>query len=437
MAFYVPKQKSKYINWKILIPIIAVILIIGYLVIGLLLPSKNDENKISICGLNNEKSIAKLSKNYKDVLMVKDYFYYGESLNLYEDTYGPEMKDSLSGKTVELKNICNGEMFSTTIESKVDQKVALDEVEPGLYEVYIVDHLVKKRVAFDKALASNSFTTAQRNGKVHRISLIADKDLLKEYNKTLDDNYLFLQVSEEKPKKDEIDVLIDPYGMNTDYNWMPDEGIKANGLVENDELYEAAQILKNELENVYGLRVGISKDFKDEIGRAYGTDGRIAKGYKQNAKYYIFLRFNSNENKDVRGILVNHSYYASNLLARNVIYGLEKNLNASLAVQYFGDDPGISDGLLLKGKDGKLIYDDNLYLREAGGKATYAAKFSDKSEKENAEFKDANGMNGMEIDLGYLSNKEDVEFWKQNKEKIMKQIALSFAEGINASNTNE
>lgn len=437
MEFYEPRQKSKFKDWKFLIPVFAIILIVMYLVIGFLLPSKDEVNKFTVCGLNGEETVKKLSKTYDDVLMVKDYFYYGESLNLYEDMYGPEIKDTLSGKTVELKNICNNKTISMTIENKVDQKIILDDIEPGFYEVYIVENLVSKRVAFDKPLKENTFTTAQRNGKVNRISLIADKNLLKDDQKSFDYNYLFLQVRSEKASADEVDVMIDPYGMNTDYDWMPDEGIKANGLIENDELFEAAEILKKELEDKYGLRVGITKEFKDEIGRAYGDDGRIAKGYKQNAKYYIFLKFDNDVNKDMHGILVSHSHYVSNLLARNIAYGLEKELNMTLSAQYFGDTPGISNGLLLKGKDGKLIYDDNLYLRESGGRATFAAKFSDKSEEQNASFKDLNGMNGIEINLGYLTNKNDANFWKENKEKIMKQIALSFAEGINASNTNE
>lgn len=437
MEFYEPRQKSKFKDWKFLIPVFAIILIVIYLVIGFLLPSKDEVNKFTVCGLDNKETVKKLSKNYDNILMVKDYFYYGESLNLYEDIYGSEMSDTLSGKTVELKNICNNKTISMTIENKVDQKIILDDIEPGFYEVYIVENLVKKRVVFDKPLKENIFTTAQRNGKINRVSLIANKDLLKDYQKSLDYNYLFLQVSSEKASMDEVDVMIDPYGMSTDYDWMPDEGIKANGLIENDELFEAAKILKKELEDKYGLRVGITKEFKDEIGRAYGNDGRIAKGYKQNAKYYIFLKFNSDTNKDMHGVLVSHSYYVSNLLARNIAYGLEKQLNMTLSAQYFGNTPGISNGLLLKGKDGKMIYDDNLYLRESGGRATFAAKFSDKSEEQNASFKDLNGMNGIGINLGYLTNKNDADFWKENKEKIMKQIALSFAEGINASNTNE
>ena len=35
----------------------------------------------------------------------------------------------------------------------------------------------------------------------------------------------------------------------------------------------------------------ITKASKDEKGKAYGSDGRLAKGYKQHANINLFLRF--------------------------------------------------------------------------------------------------------------------------------------------------
>ena len=43
------------------------------------------------------------------------------------------------------------------------------------------------------------------------------------------------------------------------------------------------------------------------------------------------------------------------------------------------------------------------------------------------------GMQGLEIDFAYVSNKEDAAYWLKNGEKISKQAAASFASGINAS----
>ena len=83
----------------------------------------------------------------------------------------------------------------------------------------------------------------------------------------------------------------------------------------------------------------------------------------------------------------------------------------------------------------KEYYDTNIYLRESGGRATFAAMYSDLSKEQNAVFKDANGMNAIEIDFAYVSNSEDAAFWKANKEAIAKQCADSFASAIGVKKT--
>ena len=201
------------------------------------------------------------------------------------------------------------------------------------------------------------------------------------------------------------------------------------------QMYKAAVLMKKELEEKYGLRVAITKASKDEKGKAYGSDGRLAKGYKQHAKYYLFLRFSNYANDTIRGFEVAHSYYSSKTLARNLTYGVHKNLKMPLSPMYTGSDAGIVTGLLAEGADGKTIYDTNLYLRESGGRATLAGKYSETSQEQNADFVNANGMQGLEIDFVYISNKEDAALWKKQKNAIIKETARAFAEGINADNT--
>lgn len=435
---YAPRERNTKKQWKMIIPLLFLVIILVYIVARTIINDKTTvSDRFTVCELSEEDSISLLSKQYKDVIEISDYFYYGESLNFYQSKYSPENNDTLSGKTIELKNICSNEVISMTMENTIDQKLVLDEIPQGFYEVYIIDNLVRKRAVFDRPLEENSFYTAKRKGHVNRISLVADKNLLHEYGKTLDQNYLFLQVKQESADNGEIDVLIDPYGMNTDLTWLPDEGAKFNGLNENDEMYYAATVLKEELENKYGLRVMITKNAKDEAGKAYGKDGRIAKGYDHNAKYYLLLRFNNFADDAYRGFEIMHSAYCSRTLARNITYGLEKNLNLTLSELYGTKDPGIVSCLLAEGKDGKLIYDSNLYLRESGGRGTLAASYSDTSSEQNESFKNENGMLGLEIDFAYISNKADAEQWKKSKDEIIKETAKGFAEGINVSSTKK
>lgn len=431
---YEPRQRR--MNWKAVAALLVfLVVVVSWMVNAFLKDDPQEQRKTTICGFSEEESLEKLNKTYKNIIQVKDYLYYGESLALYQDVYSPENKDTLSGNTVELRNVCTGEKISMTMENYVDQKIHLDELKEGFYEVYIIEDLIEKRVVFDQPLEENSYTGIKRNNEVSKVSLIADENLIKEYGTTLNQNYLFLNVTKQKPSSNDIDVLIDPYGMNMDLTWLPDEGYKENGLVENKEMYEAAVMLKEELES-YGLRVGITKENVDEEGKAYGEDGRLAKGYKQNARYYLFLRFNSNPlSTDIRGFEVHNSYYSSKTLARNIVYRMEKELNMEMSPMYTSaNDPGIVTSYLMKSDvDQKQIYDSNLYLRESGGRATLAGRYSETSIEQNKSFVNANGMQGLEIDFGYISNKEDAQYWKDNKEKIIHTLADAFAEGINVS----
>ena len=419
-------------------PMMIVVLCIAIVCItlGIFMMMNQEESVIEryrVCGLSEEETIAKLHQESNETFTIRDYFYYGESLNFYEEEYSPLNKDTLSGKTIELKNICDNHTISMTLENTLDQKLLLDSVPVGFYEVGIIENLEYKRLIFEEALKENTFYTAKRNGTVKKVQLIANKNLLNEYGIEMNHHYLYLSVTEEHEDNGEVDVYIDPYGMNTDFTWLADEGNSAHGLVENKEMWEAANLLKEELENQYGLRVALSKNSVDEEGKAYGEHGRLSKGYQLHAKYYLMLRFNVHGDTSIRGLEIHHSNYTSKILARNITYHVKKKLNYPLSPLYYGEDEGIVTTLLTKGKDNELIYDQNLYLRESGGRGTLTAKYSDTAEIENSSFASMDGMYGLELDFAYISNAEDAAYWKSNKKVLVKEIAKAFAEGINAT----
>lgn len=428
---YAPRQRRYKVRWKIVIPLLLLVALVLYAAVGLLFPQKKEEvKKFTVCGLNSEDTIQLLDKKSADTITVKDYVFYGESLGLYTQTYNAKSdKDDLAGKTVELHNLCTDETIPMTMDSTVDRKITLEDLAPGYYEVTVIDNLVKKRVIYDGSLTSEAFTTVQRKGSVNEVRLIAQKDLLKDYDKTLDQNYLFLSVEKAKPKAGDIDVLLDPYGMNTDLTYIPDEGNKGNGITEYKETYQAAVWMKEELEK-HGLRVEIAKNSaKEQPKPAYGEDGRLADGYKKHARYYIYLRFNTNPDESVSGVEIWHSAYSSPTLGKHIMYGLEKQLGMNGSAYTDANNPGVGASPLISGG-----YDMYSNIREAGGRATMAGKGSENARKENQSFVNADGMQGIEIDFAYVTNKEDAENWLKNKEKIARQAAASFAGGINAAN---
>lgn len=427
---YVPRQRRYKIRWKIAIPLLLLVILILYAIIGMLFPApeEKEDKKFTVCGLNSEDTIHLLNKaEAKDTYTVKDYLYYGESLGLYTETYDPiNGEDGLAGKTVELHNLCTDETVPMTMDSKADQKITLQDLGPGFYEVTVIDNLISKRIVFDKPLTSEPFTTVQRNDKVHSVQLYARNDLLKDYDITWNQNYLYINIEEKEPDKNDIDVLIDPYSLHTDLTYTPDEGNKGNGLTEYKETYQAALWMKDELEK-YGLRVEITKNKEDEVPAvAYGEDGRLAQGYKKNARYYLFLRFNSNTDDSIKGVEIWHSAYSSATLGKHIMYGLEKSLKMEGSPYTDSDNRGVGTSPLMD--NGFDLYAN---LRESGGRATMAGKATETSQIENKSFVNANGMQALEIDFGYVSNEEDATFWKNHKEEIARQAAASFASGIN------
>ena len=418
---YAPKQKRK-IRWKLVIPLLLLIALILYAIITVLLPDTDDEQGYTICGLNEEKSAQLLNKHNAQIYEIQDYTYYGESLGLYTDTYDTESNDELVGKTLQLHNLCNDKVATMTIDADVDLKISLSDLEPGFYEITVIDDLVEKQLVYKETLESEPFTTIRRNKQVKHATLIANKDLLQDKGIHWKENYLYLQVESGKPDEDVVDVYLDPYGMNTDFQYVPDEGSSGHGLKEYKETYEAAQIIKKQLES-YGLKVEISRADVDETAApAYGEDGRFAQAYESGARYYISLRMNQSE-MNLGGVEIWHSAHASSVLGRQIMYGLEKNLGMKASTYVNPDGSGVGPSYV-----DKQYFDNNIYLRETGGRATFAAMYSELSREENASFKDANGMHALEIDFGYVTNSEDAAFWKAHKEEIAKQVADSFAE---------
>ena len=369
-----------------------------------------------------EKSAQLLNKQNAQIYEIQDYTYYGESLGLYTDTYDTESNDELVGKTLQLHNLCNDKVATMTIDADVDLKISLSDLEPGFYEITVIDDLVEKQLVYKETLESEPFTTIRRNKQVKHATLIANKDLLQDKGIHWKENYLYLQVESGKPDEDVVDVYLDPYGMNTDFQYVPDEGSSGHGLKEYKETYEAAQIIKKQLES-YGLKVEISRADVDETAApAYGEDGRFAQAYESGARYYISLRMNQSE-MNLGGVEIWHSAHASSVLGRQIMYGLEKNLGMKASTYVNPDGSGVGPSYV-----DKQYFDNNIYLRETGGRATFAAMYSELSREENASFKDANGMHALEIDFGYVTNSEDAAFWKAHKEEIAKQVADSFAE---------
>lgn len=427
MAYVPPKRSIS--KRAILCIFLGVLAISGSILMYLQMQQKNAQplEHATICGLNEEKSAQKLRQENTEVYPISDYQFYGESLNLYREDYAFGGNDDVKRKSIELTNLCNDETITYTMEDDADRRIDLATLEPGFYALSIIDQQEKKRLVYDEKLISEPFTTVKRNEKVHTVKLLADANMTEP---ALAHNDLFLQVEETEPGS-EIDVFIDPYGDRMSNGYRVSAG-SGNGLSEAEEMQEAAQLLKTKLES-YGLRVAISKSDAQEVIGYYGEEGIMKKAYDSHAKYYLELAMNTAAQSSYQGTEIFHSNYSSPTLANTLMYALRKHtsLKASNAFVWTDRNEGVNACNLIAGEDGQKIYDVLPSLRESGGRITGSGSYS-ASAKLNADFAQANrfGMQAVSINFIYLSNEEDANTWKSEKDAILTELADAFVKAI-------
>lgn len=420
---YVKKPKRK-IKWRIAIPFISLIVIVIYMVVNILFPRPTRDEDIKICTYDADRSYALLSEEYEQTYEVSDYFFYGENLIFTKEKYTLNESDDLFGKTILLRNLCNDKKMLFQLTQSIDQQIDLGELENGFYEVYVVNNLQEYRLVSKEAI-EEVFHTITRNEASKKVEIIATNNYLKD--KTLNYNYVYLNVTSDIIQHDSYDILIDPFGGNNDDGYGVRWGYQINGLSENDEMYNAALILKEKLE-AYGFNVGITKTEIDQQINTIGENSRAYLGYSKNAKLYINLQFNGSDYSSTNGIEITHSLYSSSTLSNQIIHDLEKNVGLQGSLLYPGSIQNGVYSAKTYGDDGTTPYDLNSVIRETGGVATGAGTMNETMQTKNAiATNNKNGMQALMVRLLYITNPLDYKLWIDDSESIMNSIADSIA----------
>ena len=408
-------KKRRRIRWSaVVLAIIACALVIYLLasLVGMLFGgSPKDENAFSVCKLSNKK----LQSMYKDVeykgeILVADYVVYGETLNLYSSDYLVGGRNAFTGKTMVLKNICTGEEYTIDkLGSELDGQIRAKDLEVGLYEMYIIDNLLEKRLYMDQTLIKDvSFYSSTNKESNKKISLIADISLFdKEGDEehVLDRDYLFLNVTNEALPETYVDVMLNPGPISISNNI----GLEANGVTEEAEMYRLSKRVKELLEKE-GLKVGIAREEYSWLS-TYGETGTVARGYDTGAKYFISLA-TSGGSSTQQGVNIVHSSFVSSNLA-NAIYNQYKAQTKMV----------VSDVMVSERSSG---YDSDIDIRESGGRALGAGELVEK----NAFALTYNGMEAIYIEAFNINNPEDVALWQQEFENVAKAIAQGIIDYI-------
>ncbi len=424
----VPRSRRR-LKWRVIIPSFILVLLVGYIFFNLLFPKDLliDTPSFVVCDYSYTKTQSVLNElQYEEKIELKDYLFYGETLNIFNATYDINQADYFIGKTIKLRNICDSSEWVYMLGKNVDEQIPLENLPDGFYEIFVVDSLKEKRLVTSGELY-DEFYTVRRNGLSKKIDLVADKDLLKEKDDSLpimEDNYFFLNISTQSDEQDNpeiYDVYLDAAHNTISYNYV-DKGRTVNNLVEADELYKVAVAVKGKLE-AKGLHVLLSRENEDTVINQYGIEGRLNRAYKAQVKHYIELNLNFTTNEDTRGSRVIYSSYSSNRFAT----ALFKSYISTPGLVPYGRQTSTNiAGVLSSSRTNNL--DSYPVIREAGGRILSAGTISELAIEQNSEFNsnERKGIQSVSLELFFISNPLDVNVYQNDFDTIVNNIANGY-----------
>ncbi len=298
-------------------------------------PGPIDKLDLTVLETSDRKAVqegvhTEFSEN--EVYPVQDYAILGETLTLYQNPYDPIVTDPTLGKNITLRNILTGEELSYTFGGGGDLGIQTGNLPEGVYEIYLYDQYDKKRVYFDEKVLSDPLETMRRDKSVKSVVLDADRDILSDYDITLDRNYAFLVVTDQVPRVKTVDVVLDPGGnLYNELTGVTDTGTQYKDSSESQLAMELVDVVLDPGGNLYNELTGVTdtgtqyKDSSesqlameladlvaarleaaglkvaytrqgDDIAGYYGDAGRAAAGYSRQGKVFLSLVMTEDEN---------------------------------------------------------------------------------------------------------------------------------------------
>lgn len=415
------RSRRRKLRWEIALPLLVLMILISYIFVILMTPHKVVviTPKYQICDYNLSKAQTALkTQTYPDTVNLSQHLYYGETLNIYNELFGLAKIDPFVGKTVILRNLCDGSELVYMLESSIDRQIPLDTIPKGFYEVFVMENLIKRRLVAPKVLYDEVYTIRRHNGLGTEVEVVADQDLIESPyadRPIFDKNYVFIRVIDKEVPPAIYDVVIDP-----SRNQYEGDGLVTKDVNVANALVNSAELLKTKLE-AYGLKVFVTRG--NELIDRWGLSGRMAKIYNVKAKYYIALDMNSSASGIDKGARIIYSHYSSNRFATAVFDAyLKMNTLTIYGSGSKGNKPGIIAGKALD------LMDTNTDVRETGGLILGAARYSEAAAK-NASFALNNpyGVQSILLDLLFISNAHDYTLYTTQHDALITNIAAGFA----------
>lgn len=431
-------EKKNLIIAIISVIIIAIICI--FIIKSLEKPKKIDEKPIEPLIYNT---------NVEGIVNVNNIYIYGTHLNMSgeidttKDISDIKLvlfnKEDKKSYDVEYEYIDNKIRFY--LSNKINEGIYLDEIPKGEYQVLLKITSAEEESYYD--LNNNTkysymdYYTITRNNKNNYIEISSLS------------TQMIIRVKEKNLPKDVYDITIDP-GHGGD-----DPGAVKNDVYESYINLEVALKLKEELESL-GLKVKLTRTGDYNPGNIegispYGKGGRVGIGYETKSKLFLSVHSNNlplypqNNGVEIYTSTDNNKQLAS-LIASNIVK--ETKINYSSKKQ-----DKVMNGVYVRNfttseintfkkeakRDNYNFYESintktqyYYVIRETGGIITGAyVDGRNKAYSANLYYDSNIGLDGYLIEMGYMTNSNDLKILLGKKNEYARAIKNAVAEYLN------
>uniref|UniRef100_UPI0025FC079D N-acetylmuramoyl-L-alanine amidase family protein n=1 Tax=Methanosphaera sp. TaxID=2666342 RepID=UPI0025FC079D len=323
------------------------------------------------------------------------------------------------------------------LNDNVNEGILLDDIPVGKYFMFL-----RSTNDDEKRDDTYKYYVLKNNSEYKETSFYTFSNIGNKIVISSDDDYATLMMTVNKNNDDNIfDVVIDPGhgGM--------DSGASKNGYKETDFTMRAALSLKDKME-AYGVKVKLTREKEqltlNETLPNYGLHGRAVIPHEVNAKYIFSLHLNSSNYSSANGLEIytaqNINYDFAKKLVKNITENAKTNISKNPVNRVFDGvytrtftesdiNSSIKEYKQKKMEPYDLTTKSNYYymIRETGGIVTGAyVDNRNESVGENPYYNSNVGCETYLIEMGYITNKIDVENINNNLDKYTDAIANTF-----------
>lgn len=352
--------------------------------------------------------------------------------------------DNKEINSYELKYEEKDNIISYTLSDSINEGICLDDLNIGNYKLLLKITTDSNYMYYSlyntTAYSYMDYYTITRNGSNNYIEI---SNILSALN---------IKVTKKELPDSIYDIVVDPGhgGIDT--------GATKNNVYESIINLEVALKLKKELESL-GLKVKLTREGNYNPGNLpgispYGEHGRVNIGYEAKAKFFLSIHSNSLETyPKMSGVEVYTSSKNNKILASEIASNIVNNVGIMYSKKA---EDKVMDGVYVRNftllelenykktakKEGYTFYESattstqHYYvIRETGGIITNAYVDGRNTKKEVNIYRNSNiGLDGYLIELGYMTNSNDLKLLLDKKSEYAYSIAYALKKYLNITN---